>query len=188
MPNENFYQRRTKRNYDFFECSSAMQKAIRRNDAKIAGYFALELEDSGFGKYVWKRFLIISCEDIYGIITKEIWALKQAYDFIPKTYRGEGKLFIAKAAILLATAIKSRDADHLICLVFNDGRGLENGEVEKFIEEVREDYAPIPEYAYDMHTLKGKAKKMTRDDFIRQEFEALEPRQAGMFDDLIPKN
>lgn len=34
-----------------------MQKAIRRADAAVAGYFALELWTSGYRDYVWKRLL-----------------------------------------------------------------------------------------------------------------------------------
>ena len=34
---------RTKRGYDLGEVASAMQKAIRRADTKLAGYWALEL-------------------------------------------------------------------------------------------------------------------------------------------------
>ena len=45
----------TKRGYDFGEVSSAMQKAIRRADTRLAGYWALELWHSGFGNYVWNR-------------------------------------------------------------------------------------------------------------------------------------
>ena len=40
-----------------------MQKAIRRSDARLAGYWALELWESGFGQYVWRRLLTISAED-----------------------------------------------------------------------------------------------------------------------------
>ena len=55
-----------------FEVSSAMQKAIRRADAKVAGFFALELWSSGYLDYVWKRLFTISAEDCYGIITKRL--------------------------------------------------------------------------------------------------------------------
>jgi replication-associated recombination protein RarA len=41
-------QLRTQRGYNFSEVSSAMQKAIRRSDAALAGYWALELWQSGF--------------------------------------------------------------------------------------------------------------------------------------------
>jgi len=53
----------TTRGYRFAEVSSAMQKAVRRGDAKLAGYWALELWASGFGQYVWRRLLTISAED-----------------------------------------------------------------------------------------------------------------------------
>ena len=40
---------RTVGGYDFYEVSSAMQKAIRRADTGVAGFFALELWASGIG-------------------------------------------------------------------------------------------------------------------------------------------
>ena len=56
----------TKRGYEFGEVSSAMQKAIRRGDTRLAGYWALELWASGYGNYVWKRLLTVSAEDCWG--------------------------------------------------------------------------------------------------------------------------
>ena len=53
----------TKRGYEFGEVSSAMQKAVRRADTRLAGYWALELWASGYGNYVWKRLLTVSAED-----------------------------------------------------------------------------------------------------------------------------
>jgi replication-associated recombination protein RarA len=57
----------TKRGYEFGEVSSAMQKAIRRGDTRLAGYWALELWASGYGNYVWKRLLTVSAEDCWGM-------------------------------------------------------------------------------------------------------------------------
>lgn len=62
---------RTVCGYDFFEVSSAMQKAIRRADTGVAGFFALELWASGYRDYVWKRLFTISAEDCYGIVNVE---------------------------------------------------------------------------------------------------------------------
>ena len=56
-----------------------MQKAIRRGDAKLAGYWALELWASGFGQYVWRRLLTVSAEDCWGILTAETKALHDSY-------------------------------------------------------------------------------------------------------------
>lgn len=36
-----------------------MQKAIRRGDARLGGYWAVELHESGFGDYVWRRLMTI---------------------------------------------------------------------------------------------------------------------------------
>ena len=55
---------RTVCGYDFFEVSSAMQKAIRRADTGVAGFFALELWASGYRDYVWKRLFTISAEAV----------------------------------------------------------------------------------------------------------------------------
>ena len=65
----------TRNGYDFFECSSALQKSIRRNDVRMAAYFGVELWASGYGNYVWKRLFTISAEDCWGLITHEIDAL-----------------------------------------------------------------------------------------------------------------
>ena len=63
-----------------------MQKAIRRGDAKLAGYWALELWASGFGQYVWRRLLTVSAEDCWGILTPEVKALHDSYTEINREH------------------------------------------------------------------------------------------------------
>ncbi len=179
-------QIRTKRGYQFSEVSSAMQKAIRRGDAKLAGYWALELWESGFGKYCWKRLLTISAEDCWGILTLEVKALHDGYqtvnDGLPaKQHRG--RIFISKAVILLCMAKKSRDADHLQNFVYDQMAGLDP---DTLAEDLRQggDYVPIPAYAYDCHTREGRRRGKTKKDFFKAEQAALEPFQPGLFDDL----
>jgi replication-associated recombination protein RarA len=100
------YQLLTKRGYDFGEATSAMQKAIRRNIARVAGYFAIELFESGYVEYTWKRLLTISAEDCSGIITREIEALHQACTFVNKdTKRGEPAKGRQKAAMQITSRI-----------------------------------------------------------------------------------
>ena len=118
----------TKRGYDFGEMSSAMQKAIRRADTRLAGYWALELWHSGFGNYVWKRLLTVSAEDVWGLITSEIKALHDSYVFVNKTVpakQPKGRIFISKAVILLCAARKSRHADHLQNFVYDALAGID---------------------------------------------------------------
>lgn len=176
----------TTRGYDFFECSSAMQKAIRRGDTKIAGYFALELFHSRYWEYVWKRLITISAEDCGGILTLEITALFEGFKLVNqgKSAKEKGRIFISKAVIILCDAPKNRDADHLQNLVYD--KMLSIDEEQLAMELVGSDkYVPIPDYAYDVHTMKGKKMGKTKRDFFIDELNNLKPRQAGLFDDLV---
>ncbi|WP_395718283.1 hypothetical protein, partial [Prosthecobacter sp.] len=177
-------QLRTIRGYNFSEVSSAMQKAIRRGDAALAGYWALELWSSGFGKYVWKRLLTISAEDCWGILTQEVKALHDSYlvinDGIPPK-QAKGRIFISKAVILLCLSKKSRDPDHLQNMVYDQSAGLDP---DTLAQELRSsgEYVAIPEYAYDCHTREGKKRGKTKADFFKAEQAALQPFQPGLFD------
>lgn len=171
--------------YDFFEVSSAMQKAIRRGDTATAGFFALELWHTGYRDYVWKRLFTISAEDCYGLITAEIEALWQGHELVNKNKaEPKGRIFVSKAVILLCECAKNRDADHLQNLIY-DRRAVD---VEKWIEDVRQSPIPIPPYTYDVHTRKGKKQGRTKAEFFRDEYEALNPRVPGLFDDLVPRD
>ena len=181
------YHLHTKREYSFPAVSSAMQKAIRRGDAKLAGYWALELWSSGFGQYVWKRLLTVSAEDCWGILTAEVKALHEGYLFINKdtpAKKPKGRIFISKAVILLSMAKKSRDADHLQNFVYDQQAGLDAETLTDELEQAGE-YIPIPDYAYDCHTPQGKKAGKTKADFFKAEQESLSPFIPGLFDDLI---
>lgn len=173
---------KTNSGYDFFEVSSAMQKAIRRADVAVAGFFALELWESGFRDYVWKRLFTISAEDCYGIITKEIEALWQGHELVnKKATTPKGRIFVSKAVIILCECRKCRDADHLQNIIY-DRKYID---VEKWIEDVRRNPVQIPPYTFDVHTRKGKKLGRTKEDFFKDELNALNPREKGLFDDLI---
>lgn len=174
---------------------SAMQKAIRRGDAKMAGYWACEMWRGGYDKYFWRRILIISAEDVHGCITAEVMALRAAY-LVLNDYRkgdnrdGGGQLFVAKAAYLLARAQKSRDVDNLINLVVMDGLGVTDEELKADIAAAEgsgklQDF-DLPWYMWDYHTPKGKKAGETRETFIVKEDAALTPRAPGLFDHLVP--
>jgi len=40
----------------------------------------------------------------------------------------------------------------------------------------------VPEYVYDVHTLKGKRMGKTKEDFFKEEQQALENAQISIFD------
>lgn len=173
----------TKRGYDFFEVASALQKAIRRADTPVAGYTAVELFESGFAAYVWKRLLTISAEDVAGIVTQEIKALHDAFLLISDNgKKPKGRVFIAKAVIVLCQARKSRDADHLTNFVY-DRQMIDAQKLDAAIDEARAnpENMPLPDYTFDgIHTRRGKRR--TVEQFCQEEHAALKPREQGEFD------
>ncbi len=119
----------------------------------------------------------MSAEDVWGLITSEIKALHDSYVFVNKTVpakQPKGRIFISKAVILLCAAKKNRDADHLQNFVYD----------ALAADLLAADREPIPDYAFDCHTLKGKRQGKTKTDFFREEQRALDPFQPGLFDDL----
>lgn len=99
---------RTGRN--FYEVTSAMQNAIRKGDYEVAGYAMWELLPEYLG-YLRKRLLVISAEDCFGVITKEVLALCDIGD----------EDAMEKALALICLAKKNRDADYFVCnLMYND--------------------------------------------------------------------
>lgn len=179
---------KTTNGYDFGEVSSAMQKACRRGDATLAGYWAHELFASGYGNYVWKRLLTVSAEDCWGILTKEIAALHDGYKHVNKGVplrEAKGRIFISKAVILICQAKKSRDADHLQNYVYDQGLDVSAQTLANSLRDSGE-YVPIPGYAYDCHTRAGRRRGATKKKFFIDEQEALSPKQPGLFDHLVP--
>jgi len=138
------FQLITKKGYDFFEVASALQKSIRRGIVEDAGYWSTELYNSGYANYLWKRLQIICCEDI-GLAEpsapEKINALFQIWERLKKAKSGDQILPIIQAVIYLCQCEKSRMIDWGKCY-FKDKHDFENKE--------------IPDYAIDMHTVKGK--------------------------------
>jgi replication-associated recombination protein RarA len=180
------YRPRTKRNYDLFEVASALQKSIRRGDVATAGYFAIELFESGYDNYAWKRLLTVSAEDVRDFVTQEIKSLHDSFLFVNKgSKQKKGRVFIAKAVIVLCQAVKCRDSDVLNNYVYDKHMMIDEEDLEDILSDIRRDMKEIPDYAYDVHTMKGKQKGKTKKDFFLEEMEALSPRQPGLFDHLV---
>ncbi len=184
------YEIKTVRGYDFYECASVLQKAIRRGDKIYAGFFALELFASGYSNYVWKRLYTISAEDCYPAITKEIDALHNGFILVndkkSKDGKEKGRIFISKAVLLLCECLKSRDADHIQCLSYDKGVLVDESIVNEYIVNLSEqDMLNIPQYTYDCHTLKGKKMGKTKEDFFKEEYKALDKKAPSLFDDLF---
>lgn len=182
------YELRTRHGHNMYDMASMMQKAIRRCDIERASYAAYELYGN-FQQYMWRRLLVISAEDCYGIMTKEIVALKNADDIVNKSRKGYEKdaIFVAKAVYLLCIARKNRDACFVACEFMIPDDCLDESEIEhidmKRLEEMRIADSQIPEWVFDIHTLRGKAKGKTDVEMTINEQKALKPHQIGLFDE-----
>lgn len=173
----------TKNGHDMFEMRSLLQKAIRRCDYVNAGYAANELLGR-YKNYLWRSLLSISAEDCWGIVTKEIIALKQADEEVNARYSGYdvNPLFVAKAVTLLCKARKNRDADYFACCLLNSNDTISDEELKKYFAECEKDFKGIPSYTYDCHTRRGTAMGKTKADMIKSEQAALSPHVKGDFD------
>jgi replication-associated recombination protein RarA len=141
------YDIKTINGYDFFECSSALQKSIRRGMEDEAMFWAVELFNSNFAEYVWKRLRIMSSEDI-GLaeenISSEINALYQMHKEQAKKKDDKNKperLFLTHAVLLLSRSVKSRTIDWALMYYW----GCHQNRLR-----------PIPDIAYDKHNDKGR--------------------------------
>lgn len=142
------YELKTRRGHNMFTMASLLQKAIRRGDKERAGYAAMEL----FGSYhsmLWNRIMTVSCEDCWGILAKEIVALRYTDDVRNRNLKGFNKdtQYVSQAITLLCDAKKSRDACYYACnfvlqtYVTDPGRLSKAfaGQTRKEIESVEDD-------------------------------------------------
>jgi replication-associated recombination protein RarA len=182
----------TKGGYDFYVVASLLQKSLRRGDVVWASRACNEMLPR-FANYIWNRLLTVSAEDCSGLITQEVVALYQAWAKVNDSTkdRSKGRIFFAKAIVLLAKAHHSRDADELNILV-SDRLPAEvveaaMGQAEAVFIEATPDQFDIPEWVYDIHTREGKRRGKTKDDFLREEHDALtEPSSIfGNFDQML---
>ncbi len=98
----------TETGYNMFDMLSMLQKSIRRSDYMHAGFAANQLKNR-YRKAMWNRLLVISSEDCYGVVTKEVTSL---------FYRDSNEKddeHISRAVATLCIARKSRDACYFAC-------------------------------------------------------------------------
>ena len=152
------YQLKTQNGHDFLDVVSALQKEIRRADERQAAYWAFELVPRYEG-YLWKRLKVIANEDV-GIATPEIFAAVQAlaeqYFEMRERKDSSCPLPLTNAILLMCRAKNTRVADHLTIVMEQTKAREQDGSQEPI---------PIPDYALDMHTKRGKELHRGLDHF-----------------------
>lgn len=128
--------------YDFHEVLSALQKSIRRGLEEDALFWATELYLSNYANHAWGRFLVISSEDV-GVADSSVFSLIYQLHAHWKIHQEESsaRLHFIHAVLALVRAPKSRIVDHALIV---------------YLEGPREK-RPVPDYALDKHTSRGRA-------------------------------
>lgn len=140
------YRPKTKNGYSLSLCVSALQKCIRRGLEKEAGYFAIELIESGYINYLCQRLVIISGEDLGDsqICIHALTLQQFVSNFKKEKKRNPDVNIIMRLILDMCRAVKDREADDF--KIYTE-------------EERRKGWKPeITEWMEDFHTEEGKLR------------------------------
>lgn len=139
-----FGRQATAGGYTMDECTSSLQKCIRRGMEKEAMYFAIEIETIQ-PNYLFNRLEVIAHEDI-GLANPQAimfsYTCKQQYLDMKKRKSGSTRLVVSNLILYMCRSPKSRLADH-----FNISRHR------------CPDRIGVPDFALDQHTSRGRRMK-----------------------------
>ena len=147
MAEQKEFKPATKNGYPLDEVTSALQKSIRRGLAEDAMYWALEMDESGYASYLWRRLVTIACEDIGDAnpqLVQTVALLAGQVESMRKNTAGKSydPVILGYVILSMARSPKSREADDFTNVVMRSRRLGERKEV--------------PDYALDMHTERGR--------------------------------
>ncbi len=153
------FELKTKNGYRLDEVVSALQKEIRRGNELMAKYWALEMNESGFWRYCFRRLQVIAGEDI-GLANPEAMILvSSTYSSLllsdkTQKYRSVDNNILGMVVMYMARSPKSRHVDYLGGVIY---KRKENGWLPE-----------VPDYAVDQHTRVGKESGKDDNEFFRE--------------------
>lgn len=153
------YTFNTKKGYELLEVSSAFQKSIRRGLEDEAFYWGVELYNSGYDEYAWKRMRVIVSEDI-GLANPTLPAV---IDALYRTY-----IDLKKKATEKMHPEKQPFTQAILTLVRSPKSRLGDWAVKYHWRVHDTIHMEIPEWALDSHTVKGRIKGKGIDDFYNE--------------------
>ena len=142
------YDREGDEHYDLL---SALQKSIRGSDPDAAVYYLGRLLEAGDLLSPCRRLLVMAAEDVGLAYPQAMAVTKACVDAARELGLPEGRLPLAEAAILLATAPKSNSAHNAIIAAMDDIRRGRVGQVPRHLQNVHADSTgsgKVPAYKY----------------------------------------
>ena len=144
----------TKNGYNIYDVTSALIKCVRRGYEERALFWAFEMQETN-DWYLWRRLLALSAEDIGLGNPMAVVVVTSCHDAYYKVQdKGTGQLFLTEAVLYMCRSPKNRLIDYA-CMTMNEKRK-------------RGKKIPIPDWAYDNHTLKGKNMGRGLDYFLTE--------------------
>ena len=177
------YNLLTRSGHNMFTMASLLQKAIRRGDKERAGYAAMEL----FGAYhtmLWNRIMTVSCEDCWGILAKEIVAMRYTDNVRNRNKKGYEKdtQYVSKAISLLCDAKKSRDACYYACNFVLQTYVKDPGEISReFVAQTKMEIESIADDALEIKEISGEVPEWKVPPAVQ------DAKQMSLFDDSEQK-
>jgi hypothetical protein len=167
------------------ETATLLKKAIQLNDMENIGYATNFMRDK-YRNLLWKALVAISVECGNGILTKEIVGLKLTDDIVNKSKKPESRdeIFLSKSIMLLCYEQRRMFDSLSACTIIDPYSLIDWSKYE--IHDISTCFLPdgiVPEYVYDVHTIKGKKLGKTDWGMNLVEQEALSPLQISFFDD-----
>lgn len=155
------WEGRTKNGYKSDEVVSALQKEIRRGNELMAVWWARELVETGWWKYLFRRLQVIAGEDIghanpaaMHLVNSTYTALMtQAQDAKKSWWKPDNNVYQFVVGYM-ARSQKSRHVDYLGGIIYKKAEAGWHPE--------------IPDYAVDEHTKRGREMGRNDDDFFRE--------------------
>lgn len=161
----------TKNGHNILDCTLSLMSGLQDGDYALSGYPAKELHNR-YPDVFWaiaKTFADRCCDQK---IVREIEALHDE-DVWQRGDSHATPILVAKAIIILVKTVKyGAEVFETSSVPVGYRKRTDLCLATPFV---------IPEYVYDIHTLKGKEKGMTIHDFLRDEQQALSPYVQGDF-------
>lgn len=162
---------KTRHGHNVEKLAERLKVAIMECDEYECGYIANEIR-------LWYRGLFWHCVKCvaeklaFSLLREEILAL-EAVDMMQKNnFKNGTTIYISKALTTIFKAIKyGKDVFQSTSYDLLDINDFQERRI-------------IPQYTYDCHTIVGKRRGLTDDDFLISEQKCLKPHQKGEYDDL----
>lgn len=159
----------TKNGHNMFDLAICFRKALAEVDDVMCGYALNEIRVR-YRKFAWKILIQKAQEMKMRDVELEIRALRDA----DKLAQEKSSIFFAKSLAILLKVVKYGGTQIFTKdFIYNDKIDLHVYDEKKL---------QMPSYIFDCHTYIGKARGMTKRQFVKAEQNALTPHKDGEYD------